>query len=91
MILVILINSYIWSHSTDESDKEQYMELSKKCCIGCMPGYNYGDYVYFNNITDKPKEHHNHFILNNNPNFYITSLLKLVNDMFTSLTNLFAD
>ena len=56
-----------------------------------MPGYTYGDYVYFNNSIDKPKEHHNHLILNQNPIFCITSLSKLMDDTFTSLTKLFFD
>ena len=32
--------------------------------IGCMPAYNYGDYVYFNNNIDAPKENQNQFIFN---------------------------
>ena len=46
---------YIRSHSTDEYDTKEYMEFSKKCCIGCMTAYTYGDYVYFNNSIDAPK------------------------------------
>ena len=48
------MNFYIWSHSTYESDKEEYMEFSRNYCIGCMTAYTYGDYVYFNNMTDTP-------------------------------------
>ena len=40
-----------------------------------MPAYTYGDYLYFNNIIDTPKEHHNHFILNQKPDLYIKSPL----------------
>ena len=29
MILWIWINLYIWSHSTDKPDKEEYMEISE--------------------------------------------------------------
>ena len=29
-----------------------------------MTAYTYGNYVYFNNIIDSPKEHHNKLILN---------------------------
>ena len=43
MILVILMNFYIWSHSTDECDTEEYMKFTEKCFIGCMPDYTYGD------------------------------------------------
>ena len=57
------MNFYIRSHSTDEYDKEEYTELIK-CCIRCMPGYTYRDYIYFNNIIDETKEHNNHLILN---------------------------
>ena len=39
----------------------------------------------FNNSTDEPKEHHNHLILNNNSNVYITSLLNLIDEIFTPL------
>ena len=65
------------------------MESPKKYCIGCMTYYTYDDYVYFNNSIDAPKEHHNHFILNQKPDFYITSLSKLMDDTFTSLPKLF--
>ena len=64
MIIVISMNFYIWLYSTDESDREEYIKFSIKCCIGCMPAYAYGCCVYFSNITNKPNEHHNHFILN---------------------------
>ena len=63
------------------------MESSNRLCIRCVPGYTYGDYVYFNNSFDEPKKHHIHFILNHNPNFYITSLSKFIDDTFTSLPN----
>ena len=65
------------------------MEFSKKCCIGCMPDYTYGDYVCFNNNIDAPKEHHNQFILNQEPYFYITSLSNLMDDTLTLLPRLF--
>ena len=47
MIIVISMNFYIWSYSIDESDKEEYMEFSRNCCIGYMPAYTYGDDGYF--------------------------------------------
>ena len=56
-----------------------------------MPGYTYGDYVYFNNSIGEPKEHHNQLMLNDNPNCYITSLSKLTDDTFTSFPKLFVD
>ena len=52
MILVIWMNLYIWSHSADESDKEEYIKISRKCCIECMPDYTYGGYIYLNNSID---------------------------------------
>ena len=64
------MNLYIWLYSIDEFDTEEYTELSITCCIGCMAAYTYVDYVYFNNITDTPNEHHNHFILNQIPDFH---------------------
>ena len=54
------MNFYILSHSINEYDKEEYMELSIKCCIGCIPAYPYGEYVHFKNINDTPNENHNH-------------------------------
>ena len=53
-----------------------------------MGDYTYGNYVYFNNMTDTPNENHNHFILNQVPSFHITSPLKLMDDIFESLTKL---
>ena len=42
-------------------------------------------------MTDEPKEHHNRFILNQNPFFYIISLSNLMDDTFISLPKLFVD
>ena len=67
------------------------MESSRKCCIGFMPAYTYGNYVYFNNLTDTPNEHNNNFILNHVPDFHITSPFKLTYDKFESLPNLSVD
>ena len=41
-----------------------------------------------NKNVDTPKEHPNNFILNQKLDVYITSLSKLMNDIFTSLPNL---
>ena len=38
---------YTWSYSTGESDTKEYMEFSKKYCIGYMPDYTYFDYLLF--------------------------------------------
>ena len=57
------MNFYIWSHSKNDSDTKEYMAFSKKCCIGYIPDYTYGDYVYFNNNIDTPNENHNTFTL----------------------------
>ena len=67
------------------------MEFSKKYFIGCIPAYTYCDYVHLNNSIDAPKYHHNNFILNQEPFFYITSLSKLVDDTFTLLPHLYVD
>ena len=56
-----------------------------------MPNYAYGDNVYFKSITDKPNEHHNHFILNQIPYFHITSPFKLCDDIFENFPISFAD
>ena len=52
-----------------------------------MPAYTFGVY---NNI-DTPNEHHNHLILNQIPDFYITFQSELRDDIFTSLPKLFGD
>ena len=51
-------------------------------CIECMSDYTYGDYVYFMNTTDIPNEHHNHFILNQIQDMYITPSLKFMDEIF---------
>ena len=67
------------------------MEFSRKCWIGCLAAYNYGDCVYFNNMNETPNEHHNNFILNQIPDFHITSPFKFCDDRFESLTKLSVD
>ena len=67
------------------------MEFSRKCCICYIPVYNYGDYVYFKNMTDTPNENHNHFILNQILGFHIISPLKVYNDILESWPKLFVD
>ena len=67
------MNFYNLSHLTDESNIEEYMKLSRKYSIGCMPDYTHGEYVYFNNINDVNNEHHNHFMLNHITDFHHTS------------------
>ena len=54
-----------------------------------MPAYTYGDYFYFNNNIDAPKEHHNQFILNQEPDFYITSLSNFMDETLTLLPKFF--
>ena len=54
-----------------------------------MPACTYSDYVYFNDNIDALKEHHNQLILNQEPDFYITSLSNLMDDTLTFLTKLF--
>ena len=62
-----------------------------KCCLRYIPDYTYGVYVYFICSIDELKEHHDNLILNQEPNFYITSLSKLMDDTFTSFPRLFVD
>ena len=56
-----------------------------------MAAYTYGNYVYFKNMTDTQNEHYNNFILNQIPDFHITSPFKLMDDIFKSLPKLFVD
>ena len=50
-----------------------------------MEAYTYGDYIYFKNMTDTPNKDYNNFILNQIPDFHITSPFKLMDDIFESL------
>ena len=56
-----------------------------------MTTYTYGDCVYFNTNINLPKEHYNKMILNQEPDFYIPSLSKLMDETFTTFTKLFMD
>ena len=56
-----------------------------------MPSYTYGDFLFIYNIIDATKEHHNKFIFNQEPDFYIASLSKLMDGTFTLLPKLFFD
>ena len=54
-----------------------------------MPDYTYGDYVYLNKIVLSPNKHHNQFILNKEPDFYITALSNLMDETLTLLPKVF--
>ena len=56
-----------------------------------MSAYTYGDHVYFKNMDDTPNENPNNYISNQIMYFYITSLLKLMDDISESLPKLFFD
>ena len=56
-----------------------------------MPDYTFCYYIYFNNMTHQPNKNHNHFILNQKPDFHTTSPFKLMNDIFELLPKLFGD
>ena len=58
-------------------------------CIDCIPAYNYGGYVYFNNRIGAPKEHYNKLIPNKEPDFHITSLSKFMDETLTFLPKSF--
>ena len=65
------------------------MEYPNKCCIVCMEFYTSGDYVHFNNTTDKLKVHNIGLILNHMHGMFITALLKITEETFVFLPNLF--
>ena len=65
--------------------------FQKENCIGCIPAYTYGDYVYFNNENDAPEEHHIQSILKTKSNIYITLLSKLMDNTLKYLPKLFVD
>ena len=54
-----------------------------------MPAYNFGDYGYFNNMTDKYKTNNIGFILNQRHEMYIISLLKIMEETFLSFPKIF--
>ena len=56
-----------------------------------MPYYTYRDYVYINNEYDEPEEHHIKSILKTQPDIYITSLSKLVDESLQDFPELFVD
>ena len=56
-----------------------------------MKYYTYNDYFCFDNMTDTSNEHHNNLIINQIPYHHITSLFKLMDDIFELLPNLFVD
>ena len=56
-----------------------------------MAAYIYGDYIYFENMIDTPNEDHNKLVLNQIPDFLITSPSKLMDETFESLPKLFVD
>ena len=57
MLCEILMNVYIWSHSTDEYDYEELIEYLK-FCIEFISEFTSGDYVYFMENVEEPKSHH---------------------------------
>ena len=67
------------------------MEFSESFCIGCMPDYTYGDYVYFNKKINALEEHHIQSILKTKTNIYPALLLKLMDEILKYLPKLFVD
>ena len=47
-----------------------------------MVDYTYDDFFLFKKFNDTANEHNNNFIFNKIPDFYITSLSKLMYDIF---------
>ena len=47
-----------------------------------MPAYTFGGYIYFMNITDHPEIHHRVYILNQRHDMYITSPLKVFEEIY---------
>ena len=56
-----------------------------------MSDYTSGDYVYFNDMIDTSTKNHIIFILNQSHAMYITSPLKIREETFESLPNLFVN
>ena len=73
MLCVILMHFLIWSDSTDVSDSEELIEYLETCCIVHLLDFTYVNYIYLKDNYDKPKNNHKIFILNQEPDFTITS------------------
>ena len=56
-----------------------------------MPGSTYIEYFYFNNDTGLPNEQHNKFMLDQEQDYYITSLQNFMDETLTSLPKLFVN
>ena len=56
-----------------------------------MPYYTYGGYVYINNKYDKSEEHYIQSILKTQPDIYIASLSKFIDELLQDLTKVFVD
>ena len=48
---LLKISFYLYPDTIDETDSDELIRL-KTICIGCMPDFSYGDYVYLNDIDD---------------------------------------
>ena len=82
---------YIWLNSTDEYYKEEFIENSTTCCIGCIPDYTFGDYFYFRNNTDQSEIYHRVWIFNHIPDMNITSPFNFLAENFVSFPKLFVE
>ena len=54
-----------------------------------MTAYTFGDYIFFDDIIDVPKEHYNQLALNKETRFYKTSLSNLMDKTLALLPKLF--
>ena len=77
----LLIHFLIWSNLKDGSSYEEFIEFSKKYCIGCIPAFIYGDYIYLNDNNDILKYYHNIFIKKQYPEITITSPMRLLDEI----------
>ena len=66
--------------------KSNLLNIEEKRCIGCLPDYTSGYYVYFWKYRDQPESHHSIFVLNQVPDMYITSPLNFLAETFVSLS-----
>ena len=83
------MNSYIKSQPTDENNKNEYIEFSNKCCIGCIPSYTYVYCVYINKEYVAPEQHNIQSLFKTPSDMYITSLSKLMDESLQDLPKLF--
>ena len=67
------------------------IEYSKKFCIGFIPDFTYGDYLYLHEIDKVPKHYHQIYIKKKEPRIILTSPMRLLKEKLIKPPNIFFD